>query len=315
MTKVARHLRFGYCVLPSAADSLEPLQLAGTAEELNLDYIGIQDTANQAAGAADYDPWTLLTAMGMATARIRLAAQLAQNPFRSPAQLAQAAVSLARLTGGRVDVGLDADVKGLKELVDALQQGRGQANLSQSLGIWIEGEGADELSVVGQLADGWLIDADPAMPPDARATFCRRLDESAQAAGRDPAPMPRIWRIRGTIGHSEHEQPFQGSVQQWADALAALTVEGGIDTFLLLENPAARKDATVQLERFAREVIPRVRELVDASAQEVVASGLARAKQGAGASGPTPAEAATGRVDEVDESSMESFPASDPPSY
>jgi hypothetical protein len=83
----------------------------------------------------------------------------------------------------------------------------------------------------------------------------------------------------------------------------------GIDTFILAES----ENAEEQLELFAREVIPLTRELAELAPGASPAFGLAHAYQGAAASGATPAEEESHEVDIVDETVMESFPASDPP--
>jgi hypothetical protein len=72
-------------------------------------------------------------------------------------------------------------------------------------------------------------------------------------------------------------------------------------------------NAEEQLRKFALEVAPRTRELVEQAPGGAVFYGLCRAYEGAGASGATLAEEETDNVDLVDETSMGSFPASDPP--
>jgi hypothetical protein len=62
-----------------------------------------------------------------------------------------------------------------------------------------------------------------------------------------------VWgKIDGTSGF------LQGGVTQWVDELTALAVEHGMDTFMF----GPTEDPVPQLQRFAAEVAPAVREQV-----------------------------------------------------
>lgn len=57
-------------------------------------------------------------------------------------------------------------------------------------------------------------------------------------------------------------------MNHWSESLAALTLEYGMDTYVLARRmeryePARGDDADSQLRRFALEVVPRTRELID----------------------------------------------------
>jgi alkanesulfonate monooxygenase SsuD/methylene tetrahydromethanopterin reductase-like flavin-dependent oxidoreductase (luciferase family) len=327
---------------------MHPLQMAAQAETLGLDYIGLQDQPHK---ANSLDTWTLLTAIGVATSRISLFAYLTDLPFRSPSILAKAAASLDLLTNGRVEVGLgmsafrdqlmimegaaSRDPEAWAVMEEAIQVMR--LMWSGERTIHFEGNfysladsepgpsplrririglGATErraLGLIGRLADGWIPEPYPTMQPSDLVRLSKHIDDAVTSAGREPSDIRRIWYITGTIGDEDSKTLFQGSVQQWAEAIAELAVEVGIDTFILMEaeNETA-ETAEAQLTKFALEVMPRARELI-ALAPGAPTPGLLRAYEGAAASGQTLEEEKTDDVDWVDETSMESFPASDPP--
>ncbi len=103
MTDYGRQVRFGYFLIPNAADPL--LATAREVERLGLDYIGVQDHPYQRRFV---DTWTLLAMIAAATSRVGLFPDVANLPLRPPAVLAKAAGSLDVLSGGRVELGLGA---------------------------------------------------------------------------------------------------------------------------------------------------------------------------------------------------------------
>jgi alkanesulfonate monooxygenase SsuD/methylene tetrahydromethanopterin reductase-like flavin-dependent oxidoreductase (luciferase family) len=344
MMKYGRHLRFGYCLNPTATDPKRPLRLAALAEALGLDYVGIQ---RHPYNAAYHDTWTLLTAIGMATSRVSLFTNMGGLSLHSPVMLAKAAASLDLLSDGRVEVGLGtgassdplAGITGEKrddkEVLAALEESMQVMRLMWSgersvdfegefypftglqpgpapahhIGLWLGANEPRALALAGRLADGWIADHYPVMLPRDLVTLSKHVDDAAESAAREPSAIQRIWNIAGTIGNEEGDTLFQGSAKQWSEWFADLAVDVGIDTFLLMEG----ENAEEQLQRFALEVVPYTRELMEQVPGRSVSYGLYRAYQGAKASGATRAEEATGNVDLVDETSMGSFPASDPP--
>jgi len=84
----------------------------------------------------------------------------------------------------------------------------------------------------------------------------KRIDDAAAGAGRDPGDIARIYNVWGLIGGSGGF--LQGGVEQWVDELTDLVVEHGMDTFVF----GPSEDPVAQLERFAAEVAPAVREQV-----------------------------------------------------
>ena len=123
------------------------------------------------------------------------------------------------------------------------------------MGIWLGVGGRRTLALVGRSADGWVPSSGWATPdklPDMQA----RIDEAAVGAGRDPAEITRVYNVWGRIDGAGGF--LDGPVQQWVDELTALSVEHGMDTYVF--GPST--DPVPQLQRFAAEVVPAVREQV-----------------------------------------------------
>jgi F420-dependent oxidoreductase-like protein len=55
-----------------------------------------------------FEAWTLLAALAAATSRLRLGVMVSSNTFRHPSLLAKMAVTVDRVSGGRLDIGLGA---------------------------------------------------------------------------------------------------------------------------------------------------------------------------------------------------------------
>jgi hypothetical protein len=83
-----------------------------------------------------------------------------------------------------------------------------------------------------------------------------RIDDAAVAAGRDPAEIARVYNVWGKIDGTSGF--LQGGIAQWVDELTELSVEHGMDTFMF--GPC--KDPVPQVQRFAAEVVPAVREQI-----------------------------------------------------
>jgi alkanesulfonate monooxygenase SsuD/methylene tetrahydromethanopterin reductase-like flavin-dependent oxidoreductase (luciferase family) len=98
-------VRFGWFLVPDAADPKGLVAEARLAERAGFDLIGIQDHPYQ---RRHLDTFTLLAALAMATERVGLFPDVASLPLRHPAMLAKAAASLDLLSGGRFELGLGA---------------------------------------------------------------------------------------------------------------------------------------------------------------------------------------------------------------
>ena len=104
---MAHELRFSVLVLPNVAWP-ELLRRCRQVEELGFDGIGLADHLVDWAGGTGpwFELWTQLSAIAMATSRVRLATLVAQIPLRNPALFALQALTADHVSGGRLDVGL-----------------------------------------------------------------------------------------------------------------------------------------------------------------------------------------------------------------
>jgi alkanesulfonate monooxygenase SsuD/methylene tetrahydromethanopterin reductase-like flavin-dependent oxidoreductase (luciferase family) len=265
-------VRFGVFITPEATE--RPLQQAAIADELGFDVIGVQDHPYQ---RRFYDTMTLLTAMAMRTERITLFPDVANLPLRPPAMLAKAAATLDILSGGRLELGLGAggfwdaikawdgpartpgeSVSALEEAVQVMRlMWSGQHGIkfqgkyyrlagahsgplpAHPIGIWLGAYRPRMLSIIGRLADGWVPSYGYVKAPDLLEGN-RRIDEAATEAGRDPRSIRRVLNA--------------GQLE--ADELVSLVVNHGMDTFLVTDDPD-------EMRRYARDVVPRVREQVE----------------------------------------------------
>jgi alkanesulfonate monooxygenase SsuD/methylene tetrahydromethanopterin reductase-like flavin-dependent oxidoreductase (luciferase family) len=286
-------VRFGWFLVPEAADPQGLVEQARLAERLGFDLIGIQDHPYQ---RRYLDTFTLLAALATATERIGLFPDVASLPLRHPAMLAKAAASIDLLSGGRFELGLGAGAfwdaiaamggprRSPGEAVEATEEAIALLRLLWSdersvrftgqhyrvvgvkpgpapahpIGISVGAYGPRMLALIGRLADGW-VPSSTYVPPERLGAAQARIDDAAAAAGRDPAAIRRLYNVSGRIGPVGGGF-LDGPPGQWADQLLPLVVETGMDTFVLWpsESPAS------QLERFAAEVAPALREAVAA---------------------------------------------------
>jgi hypothetical protein len=127
------------------------------------------------------------------------------------------------------------------------------------IGIWLGAYKLRMLRLTGRLADGWIPTLAYAAPAEL-AAMTRTIDEAARAAGRDPGAIRRVYNISGRF--SPVERGFlDGPVDVWIAHLADLALECGFSAFVL----APGDDTVGDLERFAGEVAPGVREAVAAA--------------------------------------------------
>ncbi len=284
-------LHFGVFLSPDAARYDDVLTAAAEADVLGLDSVSVQDHPYQ---PAHLDTWTLLTQIAARTERVSVFPNVANLPLRPPAVLARSAASLDILSGGRVELGLGAGaywdaIEALggprrtpREAVDALEEAIAVIRALWTpgrtprldgthyslhgakagpfpvhpIGLWVGAYKPRMLRLTGRLADGWLPSLAYA-PPEALAGMNEVIDGAALAAGRAPGDVRRLLNISGSFSG---DGLLHGPPRVWVEQLAGLALDEGISGFVLMADTADRRD----LHRFAEEVAPGVRELVEA---------------------------------------------------
>jgi alkanesulfonate monooxygenase SsuD/methylene tetrahydromethanopterin reductase-like flavin-dependent oxidoreductase (luciferase family) len=269
-----RSIQFGYFVIPDATQPLRAVDQAVRADAAGIDLIGIQDHPYQ---HRFHDTWTLLATIAARTQRVTVFPDVANLPLRPPAMLAKAAASLDLLSNGRLELGLGAggfwdaiaamggpvrtpgeSVSALEEAIEVIRLvwsgGRGLsfngrfyqlAGLNAGplpahpIGIWIGAYKPRMLELIGRAADGWVPSLGHLKPEDLGEASAR-IDDAAQAAGRDPAAIRRVLNVGADLP---------------AEDFASLALEHGFDTFMV---------AADARDGFIKEVVPKVRELVAA---------------------------------------------------
>jgi hemerythrin-like domain-containing protein len=284
-------LHFGVFLTPTAAQADLVVTAALEADVLGLDSVSIQDHPYQ---PAFLDTWTLLTHIAARTERVTVFPNVANLPLRPPAVLARAVATLDVLSEGRVELGLGTGafwdaieamggprrrpgeaVTALEEAIRVIRAlwtpGRAPRIEGEHyrldgakpgpfpvhpVGIWLGAYKPRMLELTGRLADGWLPSLGYAAPEEL-AGMNERIDAAATEAGRDPAAVRRLYNVNGSFTGDGF---LQGPPSVWVEQLAGLALDEGISGFVLMVDTADRRD----LHRYAEEVVPAVRELVQA---------------------------------------------------
>ena len=292
-----QHL-FGISVVPLAAAHRDIVEQVLAAERGGLDLVGIQDHPYQ---RRFLDTYALIADLLARTSRIRIFPDVTSLPMRGPTMIAKAAASLDVMSDGRFELGLGAGgfwdaVAGMggprrtgREAADALEEAIPIIRSALDVGperrvvrgdgphypipgyppgpppahrveIWIGAYRPRGLRLIGRSADGWV----PSMGRvslDQLAASSKLIDEAALAAGRDLTEIRRIYNIGGLITDGAGgEGVIVGAARQWVDTLTEWAHDPGIDAFIFW--PTA--DELTQVERFASEVAPAVREALAA---------------------------------------------------
>jgi alkanesulfonate monooxygenase SsuD/methylene tetrahydromethanopterin reductase-like flavin-dependent oxidoreductase (luciferase family) len=292
-----RELQFGISIVPTAETVAEAREVAVAADRLGIDLIGIQDHPYQWRFV---DTWALLADLLARTEGVRVFPDVANLPLRGPAMIAKQAATLDVLSGGRFELGLGAGafweaigamggpVRSPGEAVEALEEAiqiirlfwSGERTISfagrhyavkglhpgpapvHPIEIWVGAYRPRMLRLVGRLADGWVPSFSYA-PPEAIPAMRARIDGAAEEAGRDPTAIRRAYNLMGAITNGPVEETLRGPPSHWIEQLTRFVDELGFDTFVFW--PA--EDPLRQVERFAAEVVPGVREAVAAIAR------------------------------------------------
>lgn len=290
MTDYGRPLQFGYFLVPDATDHQAVLHAARQVDALGLELIGIQDHPYQ---RSYLDTWTLLAVIAAQTKHVRIFPDVANLPLRPPALLAKAAASLDLLSGGRCELGLGAGafweaisamggpVRTPRDAVTALEEAIAIIRLMWSdqraarfkgqfyslngvkpgpapahpIGIWVGALGPRMLNLIGRLADGWVPSLSY-IKLDQLKEMQQRIDDGALSVGRNPAHIQRLLNLSGAITEGQTGGLLNGPASQWVEELTYLALEFGMDSYLFGGAP------DIQLQRFAHEIAPQVRENV-----------------------------------------------------
>ena len=167
-----------------------------------------------------YDPWVILSAVAMATTRMKIGTCVAVVPRYKPHLLARTLVSLDVLSGGRVifGVGLGGDggasIKAFGE--NATARGRAQMTdeaLEIITRLWLE----DSVTYRGEhyTVDGFTLSARPVQQP--------RIP--IWVGGDSPAALRRAARWDGWLGPSEN--PLESSPEDVRSVRRRLEAERG----------------------------------------------------------------------------------------
>ena len=292
MTDYRQDLSFGIFVTPVAAQWKAVLELARLADVVGLDLVTFQDHPYQ---ARFLDMWTLLSVVAAQTTNVKVAPNVANLPLRLPVVLARSVASLDLISNGRVELGLGAgafwdgieavggrrltpgqSVNALAEAIEVIRavwapEG-GSIRLpgehyrvvgahsgpapAHHVEIWLGAYKPRMLALTGRRADGWLPSMGYADLSDL-GPMNRAIDAAAEEAGRNPAAIRRMYNLTGEFGSGTGF--VQGPPSEWAKQLTDLTLSEGISTYILSVSSA---DA---VRRFAEEVAPAVRELVESA--------------------------------------------------
>ncbi|HEX2240922.1 MAG TPA: LLM class flavin-dependent oxidoreductase [Actinomycetota bacterium] len=292
MSDYGRDVEFGFSFPPNAADYDQIVRLTRLADEASLDLIGIQDHPYQ---RRFLDTFALIADLTARTSRVRFFPDVANLPLRHPAVIAKTAASIDVMSGGRFELGLGAGAfwdaiegmggprrtppEAVESLADAIAVIRllwgGERNLRYAgryyrlqgihsgpvpvhdMGIWIGAGGPRMLELIGRHADGW-VPSSGWMTPELLPAAQARIDDAAEAAGRRPADIKRLYNTGGRISDDGPTGYLNGPTGYWVEELTRLVTQFGIDTFIFWPT----QDPETQLRVFANEVVPGVRAAV-----------------------------------------------------
>jgi probable F420-dependent oxidoreductase len=214
------------------------------------DHVGFGDPAAGWSGA--WESWTLLTALAVATSRVRLGTYVTAVPYRNPALLAKMAETLDEVSGGRVILGLGAGWNepeftaygfpwerrfdrfedGLRIITSMLRTGRAdhEGRVESAHGALIQPRGPRPgglpvmvgaaaprmLRLCAELADEWNAGM---RTPAALAPMAALLDEACAAIGRDPAMIRRSAEAMVAIGADASSDDDLDARGSWDDPL------------------------------------------------------------------------------------------------
>ncbi|GAA2005130.1 LLM class flavin-dependent oxidoreductase [Microbacterium ulmi] len=287
-----RELEFGVSIDPTAADLAASRRLALVADRAGLDYLAVQDHPYQ---PSHLEVWTLLTHLASITERIGVTPDVLDLQLRLPSLVAKSAASFAEIAPGRVALGVGggATPHGVEALGGTPHAGADMVRYTEEalavlrralaggavrldtprhriagyqagpvprppVPVWLGSQKPRMLAVTGRAADGWISPLNIYVAPHEVPERQEAIDRAAREAGRDPRDIRRIYNVIGAIGPYAGANGLLGDVGVWIDTLSDWAVDLGFDTFVFWP----MTDAERQVEVFASEVVPGIRERV-----------------------------------------------------
>ena len=251
------------------------VEAAQAAEAAGFETIAFSDRPPE----ENLEGWTLATAVAMQTSRIRVTHSTLNVPFRNPALLSKMATALDAVTGGgRLILTLGAGgqeqhftsygvpfgspgerVDGLRDAIEILRgtwaneqftyEGRRYSvqdaavkptPVNGTIPIFIGAAGPRMLQLTGQVADGWIRNGGWPSDLDAYRAQLATVEETAEAAGRDPAALRRVVNCNAYVGDEDPATKLAttfgapGGVMGMAEQALEIVSryrEAGVDTF------------------------------------------------------------------------------------
>jgi alkanesulfonate monooxygenase SsuD/methylene tetrahydromethanopterin reductase-like flavin-dependent oxidoreductase (luciferase family) len=296
MTDYGHDLLFGTFVTPSAQQAQQVVELAVTADRAGLDLVTFQDHPYQPSFLDTATLLAFAAARTQRVHVVPNVANLPLRPPAVLARAAAsidvlsggrfelglgagafwdgvAAMGGRRLTPGQAVDALREGIEIIRDVWDTDERGgvhrRGEyytvdgarrgPRPAHDIGIWVGAYKPRMLGVVGALADGWLPSLGY-LPRgiDSLPELNARIDDAAQAEGRDPRAVRRLLNVMPVDFGSSTRGLLQGPAKVWAEQIAQVALEHGITGWIVGGDDAA------QAERFGQEVAPAARELVAA---------------------------------------------------
>ncbi|HEX6445644.1 MAG TPA: LLM class flavin-dependent oxidoreductase [Streptosporangiales bacterium] len=284
---------FGLNIHPTIAPPDDLVALARVAEDSNFDLIGVEDHPYR---PDFYDTWTMITFLAANTRSVAFTPNVANLGLRPPTMLAKSAATLSALRPGRIRLGVGAGASGgpipamggterggsdmvryaeqsLHIVRTALRGGPvalrdGQFDIrgyeagppvTEPVEIWLGARARRMLGVVGRASDGWLSPISSWLRPSMVPGLTAVIDDAAEAAGRDPAAVRRIYNVAGVVRRPGRGDRA-GSVEQWVERLVDWNQRLGFSGFVFWP----QGDPAEQAALFGNEVVPRFHEALSA---------------------------------------------------
>jgi alkanesulfonate monooxygenase SsuD/methylene tetrahydromethanopterin reductase-like flavin-dependent oxidoreductase (luciferase family) len=292
MPDYGRPIEFGVSLVPNASDVSEIRQVTTLADSLGIEFLGIQDHPYQ---WRFMETWMLVADLLARTERLRVFPDVANLPLRLPAMIAKQAASLDVLSGGRFELGLGGGsfweairamggpFRSGRETLEATEEAiqiirlfwSGERTISFSgrhysvaglhpgpppahdIELWLGVSRPGALGLLGRMGDGW-IPSHSHVPPEVARGMHRRIDDGAAETGREPSSIRRLYNVSGELTSGTTSGILRGPAGHWIETLTEFAVDVGFDTFVFW--PAT--DPRDQVERFAKEVVPGVRNAI-----------------------------------------------------